>query len=321
MTPEPFYMNPTDLTFMGDMLLSQAPLEPEQVQPVEPQPIFSDQSVEQESAQLEVPQSQGLHIYTCGESVNQPAYSFHDTNQDPYLMSCTNATLQSPKSATAHAFSPTNINIAMPTSHCCYTLAYSTLDSLRNVSTDTTQVYPGVQLKSMDSVLSTTRLAVQSVLQLLSCPCSSDPHLAMLYSSITSKLLTWYQITAGVNVTSSAAPMIQSALSSGSNSPASSGFSSPTMATPAVEAQSTFNVAIQPLQFGMYQFGEAEQERLRCRVVLRELKKCGQLVDALAEWKGEGHADQAEFLYGVLGTWLRTELWKTMGEVEGGQAM
>jgi hypothetical protein len=52
-------------------------------------------------------------------------------------------------------------------------------------------------------------------------------------------------------------------------------------------------------------------------VVLRELKKCGVLVEALATWRREG-AEQAEFLYDVLGAWLKSELWKTVREIEGG---
>jgi hypothetical protein len=67
----------------------------------------------------------------------------------------------------------------------------------------------------------------------------------------------------------------------------------------------------------MYQFDEVEQERLRRSVVLRELKKCSQLVDALANWRGDEQSEQAEFLYDVLGAWLKSELYKTTCEVEG----
>jgi hypothetical protein len=82
-----------------------------------------------------------------------------------------------------------------------------------------------------------------------------------------------------------------------------------------------FNIALQPLQFGVYQFDEAEQQRLRRQVVLRELKNCGQLVEALANWRGDGASEQGEFLYDVLGAWLKSELFKTVQEVEGAQAL
>jgi hypothetical protein len=69
----------------------------------------------------------------------------------------------------------------------------------------------------------------------------------------------------------------------------------------------------------VYQFDEAEQQRLRRQVVLRELRNCSQLVDALANWCGSG-AEQGEFLYDVLGAWLKSELYKTVREIEGVQA-
>lgn len=320
MTPEPFYMDTPDLTFMDDILLSTAQLEPEPMQTIEPELTFRDPFAKRQSVQLDLPDIKALKDFIGGDSVNPMDYSYQDTPLDPYFLNTTMSSPQSPKTMSMNNYNPMRVSISMPTSHCCYTLAYSTLESLRIIGTDATQVYPSVELKSMDSVLSITRLAVQSVLQLLSCPCSSDPHLAMLYSSITSKLLTWYQIAAGVNVTASSSN-IPPSLSSASTSPASSVFSSP-LTTPALEKEAmTFNIALQPLQFGMYQFDEAEQARLRRQVVLRELKKCGQLVDALANWSGEGGAEQAEFLYDVLGAWLKSELWKTVREVEGAQAM
>lgn len=54
-------------------------------------------------------------------------------------------------------------------------------------------------------------------------------------------------------------------------------------------------------------------------MVLRELEKCGALVEALADWQSEADAEQAEFLYGVLGTWLKSELEATMSEMDGGR--
>lgn len=59
------------------------------------------------------------------------------------------------------------------------------------------------------------------------------------------------------------------------------------------------------------------QERQRRQAVLCELNKCGELVEVLANWRGEGTAcEQAEFLYDILGAWLKSELYKTVKEVE-----
>lgn len=320
MTPEPFYMD-ADLAFMDDILLPTTQLEPEPMQSIEPELTFRDPFAKRQSVQLDLPNIEALKDFVGGDVVNPVDYSIQDANIDPYLINPTTiSTPQSPKTDVNvnNYNSMRRVSVSMPTSHCCYTLAYSTLESLRIIGADATHPYPSKECKSLDNVLSITRLAVQSVLTLLNCPCSSDPHLAMLYSSITSKLLAWYQIAAGVNVTASArAPP---SLSSGSLSPASSDFSS-CLSTPASETDMAFNIALQPLQFGVYQFDAAEQQRLRRQVVLRELKNCGQLVEALANWRGDGASEQGEFLYDVLGAWLKSELFKTVQEIEGAQAL
>ncbi|KAF2033032.1 hypothetical protein EK21DRAFT_98590 [Setomelanomma holmii] len=330
MTPEPFYNDSTDYPFMDDILLPTAQLEPKPMQSIEPELTFRDPFAKRQSVQLDLPNIQALKDFIGGDSVNPMDYTtFPDTTTlDPYFMSATDSSLsplQSPRTTSApqdmsQSYNPMRVSISLPTSHCCYTLAYSTLESLRIIGSDaSTSSYPSMECKSLDNVLSITRLAVQSVMQLLSCPCSSDPHLAMLYSSITSKLLTWYQIAAGVNVSATSPSTPGLGLDS---SPTSSGFSSP-LATPLSDISGSFsnvNVQFQALQFGVYQFDEAEQQRLRRQVVLRELKNCSQLVEALANWSGAG-AEQGEFLYDVLGAWLKSELYKTVREIEGAQAI
>jgi hypothetical protein len=186
-----------------------------------------------------------------------------------------------------------------------------------------------IELKSLDSVLSTTKSAVQNVVQLLACPCSSDPHLAMLYSSIASKILAWYQIAAGLKDVSTHPPALDAcstpSLSSStwsspalSSSSTFSDFSSP-LPTPS-PTNTTFNIKPQPLKIGLFEFDAEDQENLRRQVVLKELKKSGAMIEALANWSSEGESEQAEFLYDVLGAWLKSELYKTLREVEGEEA-
>ncbi|KAF3041687.1 hypothetical protein E8E12_004776 [Didymella heteroderae] len=318
MTPEPMYMDTSmslGFPFMDDFLLpTTTNFHMDTMQSLEPELTFRDPFAKKQSVQLDLPDIQALKDYIGGESVNPFDCSFQDVGLGISLDDSSTSSEPSPKSMTFdQSRSRLSVSVTMPTSHCCSALAHSTLESLRIVGPDSTQPWPNVETKSLDSVLSTTKLAVQSVLQLLSCPCSSDPHLSMLYSSITSKILNWYQLAAGVNPAAAplgAAPALSSPTSS-------SVYSSP-LATPGSE-HSTFSVQMQPLKFGLYQFDEAEQERLRRQVVLKELKKCGQLVDALASWRGDGQSEQAEFLYDVLGAWLKSELHKTVLEVEGGR--
>ena len=48
----------------------------------------------------------------------------------------------------------------------------------------------------LDNILQRSKLAVTSVTRLLDCSCAQEPHLAMLYASIVSKVLSWYQVAA-----------------------------------------------------------------------------------------------------------------------------
>lgn len=318
MTPEPMYMDSSmtmGFPFMDDMLLPIGDFQMDTLQSIEPDLTFRDPFAKKQSVQLDLPDIQALKDYIGGESVNPFDCSFQDVGLGISLSGpSTSSSEPSPKSMTFdQSQSRLSVSIAMPTSHCCSALAHSTLESLRIIGPDSTQPWPNVESKSLDSVLSTTKLAVQSVLQLLSCSCSSDPHLSMLYSSITSKILNWYQIAAGVNP--AAAPLGNAPSHSSGSSPTTSSVYSSPLSTPGSE-QSTFSIQMQPLKFGLYQFDEADQERLRRQVVLKELRKCGQLVEALANWRGDGQSEQAEFLYDVLGAWLKSELYKTLQEVE-----
>ncbi|KAF9691980.1 hypothetical protein EKO04_010008 [Ascochyta lentis] len=318
MTPEPMYMDSSmsmGFPFMDEFLMSGTDFPMDPMQSVEPELTFRDPFAKRQSVQLDLPDIQALKDYIGGEAVNPFDCTFQDVGLGISLNdSCTTSAEPSPKNMTFdQSRSRLSVSVSMPTSHCCSSLAQSTLESLHIIGPDSTQPWPNVELKSLDSVLSTTKLAVQSVLQLLSCPCSSDPHLSMLYSSITSKILNWYQIAAGVHP--AAAPLAAAPSLTSGSSPTSSVYPSP-LSTPGSE-QSTFSIQMQPLKFGLYQFDEADQERLRRQVVLKELKKCGQLVDALANWRGNGQSEQAEFLYDVLGAWLKSELYKTLQEVEG----
>jgi hypothetical protein len=319
MTPEPFFMEPTMpppdyFNFMDDSMLMPTPTsELETVQPmttIQPELTFIDPFARKQSVRLDLPDIQALKDFIGGETVNPMDYTFSDDMpvNTGFLSDSGNSSPQSPKATPPYMQNPLRVSISMPSSHCCYTLAYSTLESMRIINPENSA---GVELKSLDSVLSITKTAVSNVLKLLSCSCSSDPHLAMLYSSITSKILTWYQIAAGVKP---ASPPQTPSLSSGASSPSSSFFSSP-LPTPSSES-TTFDIEVKPIKIGLFEFDEAEQEALRRQVVLRELKKCATLVDALANWGSGSKTGQAEFLYDVLGAWLKSELFKTLREVE-----
>jgi hypothetical protein len=312
-TPEPLYMSmdASDLSFMDGTLR----LDTTAMQTAEPELIFRDPFAKSQSMLMDLPDLQALKDYIGGDAVHPMEYTFNDITNMDTLQSCSaTSSPQSPKSRSMH--SNASFSTSMPTTHCCYTLAYSTLESLKAVDTNVTHVYTGIQQNSFDSLLEITKSAVRSVFQLLSCPCSSDPHLAMLYSSITSKILTWYRIAAGIQTSPSFSAMSSSYMSS-----LSSELSSPSISSNA-EGDIKFDVGLQSLRLDMFEFEELGQVEMRRQLVLSELQKCGRLVEALANWRGDGATcEQGEFLYDVLGAWLKSELYKTVNEVKAMDAL
>ncbi|KAH7138697.1 hypothetical protein B0J11DRAFT_421425 [Dendryphion nanum] len=325
MTPtlEPMFPD-ADFQLMDELSLAyQSPIV-DHTPTIEPELTFKDPFVKRESMQLDYAMTadfQALKSFVGGggDSVGSMDYTLECSNPlfQPFITESPSP--QSPKSS--RSYSPIRTSIEIPTSHCCHSTAYATLESLQaqnaahnNVNLNTASA-SGIELKSLDSVLSITKMAVQNVLQLLACPCSSDPHLAMLYSSITSKILTWYQIAAGVKPASA---LVTTSPSSSSFSPSfsSSGSTFSSMSS-SMASSGAFGIQAQPLKIGLFEFDEEDQEALRRQVVLRELRKCSSLVEALANWRSENAAEQAEFLYDVLGAWLKSELYKTVRDVAG----
>ncbi|KAF2128188.1 hypothetical protein P153DRAFT_319561 [Dothidotthia symphoricarpi CBS 119687] len=299
MMPQATYGEPSGYTFTDELMVTaQCELENHR-------PAFRDQ----QSVQLHMRDVLDLPGFTNSNAVNPLPYEFQDSTMDVWSSAYSLPSPQSPKTDQVSSYDTMSGSFSTPTSHCCYPLAYSVLDSLRVISSDTT--YSNHEL---DSMLSIPNLAVRSVLQLLRCSCSSDPHLAMLYSSITVKILHWYQILGDTNRTSSSCATSSPSLRNGFMSPTSSIFSSP-MSSPDSKT-STFGLPVQLRRFGLYEF--VQEEQLRRQVVLGELMACEQLVNALAGWRGYGRTESAEFLYGVLGTWLKGEVFRISKKVDGG---
>ncbi|KAF2470900.1 uncharacterized protein BDR25DRAFT_224522 [Lindgomyces ingoldianus] len=308
-----------DYNFMSEFLMTSSQSPTDCMQTVKPELTFRDPFARQESLQPDTSlpaDFQALKDFIGGDSVRPMEYAITEANVDSFFPESSEPP-QSPMGSMSSNFNPLREDIVMPTSHNCYNLAYSTLESLHfktlaETSEMESMFFPDT--KSLDSVLSVTRSAVKNVLQLLSCSCSSDPHLAMLYSSIASKILTWYQIAAGLNPAAPPTPALTTASSPSLSSSwtFSSGPSTPSL------SPSKINITVQPMKIGAFEFDEADQEALRRQVVLGELKKCGVLVEALANWRGNGD-EQAEFLYDMLGAWLKSELFRMLRDVTGGQ--
>lgn len=144
---------------------------------------------------LEIPQPadfQALQDY-CGvdaiQSMDFPCKGILQQAESVDSRSSISPASSQPQSlkGTAKYFRSLRASIAIPTSYCCYQLVYTTVESLHFRAS---QYESGNGHKSLDVALSVCKTAASNVLKMLACTCFSDPHLAMLYSSITSKILS-----------------------------------------------------------------------------------------------------------------------------------
>ncbi|KAJ0110258.1 hypothetical protein J7T55_000691 [Diaporthe amygdali] len=232
-----------------------------------------------------------------------------------------------PTSFSSHESFP-DTSLLQTDSHHCQKLAYATLDSL---SLKQDSIARGEHLtQTMDKVLNRNKNAVDNMRQLLGCPCSKSPHLAMLYASITSKILMWYQLAAGcarpntaTTATWDSLPPLGSQTTpplSASSSPSATCVS-PASPVAAAAAAAQKGFVVTPMQFSAGAFSvddEAAQEALRRQLLLSELKKAGNLIDLLClQGRGETAAPgEVNDIYSALGTWLKCELNRTVGSLQ-----
>lgn len=311
MTPEPF-TEPGDMTYMESISFPNAHFESEMMPTFPPEKNLRESLVKKGPIHLDVPDVQPFDNFGGGNSGTPMTYPYQETPFDPYLMmsACSDSSPQSIKIPSTSSFNPVRASTSMPTTHSCYTSAYSTLESLRILDSNTAQAHPSAETQSFESTLSVIRLAVQSISQGLSCSCASDPHLVLLYGSILTRLLTWCQNTAAGNIVT---PTTKTGYANSEiNSPASSGRSS-VLSSAVSEPERAFSIGSQPLQFNLYQYTEVERANHRRQAVLAEIKSCKQLVDAFASWRG---TEQADILYEFLGTWLNGRFLETIRQVE-----
>ncbi|OCL13867.1 hypothetical protein AOQ84DRAFT_351790 [Glonium stellatum] len=141
----------------------------------------------------------------------------------------------------------------------------------------------------------------------------------MLYASIASKILIWYQIAGGIKPSYSTPPTIHSGSTPSSVSSMTGCMGSPTPTSRSGLGSSTpVAITLMPITIGAFSLDEDDQEPLRRQFLLSELRKAGQLIDALAGWRSDD-GDEVDHLYGTLGAWLKSELLRTITEVQNGQ--
>lgn len=119
----------------------------------------------------------------------------------------------------------------------------------------------------LDNILQRSKNAVSSVTGLLDCSCAQEPRLAMLYTSIVSKILSWYQV---------AANHLPSAESPQCASQATSQSSSSCFAKPASLHNSSACI-----RFGSFQVDAIDQAAFHRQLLLVEIGKVDVLLDKM----------------------------------------
>lgn len=231
----------------------------------------------------------------------------------------------------------------MPTAgskgHDCSREAYDILGSLSFLKLNKAHSIPQSALGSasttastahrvpFDHILSLNRESSERLGRLLTCSCASCPHLALLYASIISLVLTWYQQAASCTQKVSWSPAAVAADTafrhvspSGSTSGSQSPWSSTTVSTvntggastPTVTGASVLAVAPTQMAVGSFNIDDQQvQTALAIQLLLSEIRRTGCLIDLFTSRSSSG-ADEFTFnsvdnLYKSLSSWLRRE--------------
>ena len=190
----------------------------------------------------------------------------------------------------------------------------------------------------LDHILCLNREASERLGPLLTCACAESPYLALLYASIISRILIWYQQAAGCTPSASWNPtaMIRdtgsqhvSLTESLPNSSSSSGVGSSAWSSTAASrfgsggaistptlTQSTI-VGVTPTKMALGTFSVDDlrvQTALKIQLVSGELRRAGHLIDQFASHNSGGRnlADEYSYsgvnsLYESLKSWFRRE--------------
>ena len=175
------------------------------------------------------------------------------------------------------AYSPHNSNFdASYNGRDCMKLIISTLQGFNDTSSTcrsfsgTTKSFP---FQSIDFILEENKAAIELVNSIIKCPCSLNPHLAMLITIILSKILDRYQEVShshNKNTTTTSFSDAEERVAELSPFPISR--SSLYEETSAVDL---------PISIGIYRLGSQEKGKIITQLALSELSKVGKCLAAI----------------------------------------
>lgn len=228
-------------------------------------------------------------------------------------------------------------SISMPSAdsrgHDCSREAYDILGSLSFLNPNMAHSIVGSASSSVPTTASTTqqvpfdqilrlnRESRERLGRLLSCYCARWPHQALLYASIISRILTWYEEAAGCTQKVSCSPVATAAdtvshheFPSGSQSPWAikqhCTFNTGGPSTPTYTGATALAVAPTHMAMGSFDIDDQEvQTALRIQLLLGELRRTGSLIDL---YKSSSGVDEFTFggvdsLSKNLSSWLKKE--------------
>jgi hypothetical protein len=165
--------------------------------------------------------------------------------------------MTSPRPMVSVAPLPTPPTSATLSTHDCTQFAFQTLNSLYAPpeSQPSAGDFNGAMngLPTLNSVLSINKAAVDKLYILLGCPCSSNPHFSTTIAFTVIKILSWYQVIAGVTQQDDISPL-ETQMESFMHTPVSNG-----------------------------DFRPEHEDTLRTNLVLSELKRVEKLIDKFSE--------------------------------------
>ena len=191
----------------------------------------------------------------------------------------------------------------------------------RSVADLTSAISGTTNCVPLDHILRLNRESSEQLGYLLACSCARYPHLALLYASIISRIMIWYEQAASGSPTASWSPdvavadtvlchlsppgYITGSLSSWSSSTGSTG--TPTLTEPTA-------IAVTPTHMTMGSFdidNKQVQTALRTQLLLGEIRRMSHLIQLFAS-RSSGDIDEFTFsgvdsLYKSLSSWLRIE--------------
>ena len=168
----------------------------------------------------------------------------------------------------------------------------------------------------LDKVLYFNRAAINTLKDLLNTPCVQQPHIALLYMTIASKVLFWYRL-----IVSS-----QHQSNNGQASPRSdSDNSSNGQPTPPSTSSNISDRAVKPVSFqiGVFDLEDEDQKLLIKGVLLREVRKLQSVVDQMKRMGDEDARDDeyhdeqhTSNWYAVAGSKMQAEVQDTLRQIK-----